>query len=169
MATGVKIRNNRITGVSEKHLNSNAIGGGVANTETTYNNEISGNIIKGYGTGITLYAKQAKVFNNVIENAGKGIFVPDEVRDTQIYGNIITNNSTEFTRGIYAHTAVMKNVQIYSNDINVKVGNTVALSSVNANTTTPNKIEVRVYDNKFNNGTAKISSSTNGVEMKNNN
>lgn len=169
LATGVKIRNNRITGVSEKHLNSNAIGGGVANTETTYNNEISGNIIKGYGTGITLYAKQAKVFNNVIENAGKGIFVPDEVRDTQIYGNIITNNSTEFTRGIYAHTAVMKNVQIYSNDINVKVGNTVALSSVNANTTTPNKIEVRVYDNKFNNGTAKISSSTNGVEMKNNN
>lgn len=169
LATGVKIRNNRITGVNDKHLNSNAIGGGVSGTETTYNNEISGNIIKGYGTGITLYAKQAKVYDNVIENAGKGIFVPDEIRDTEIYGNIITNNTDEYTRGIYAHTAVMKNVQVHSNDIDVKVGNTVAFSSVNANTPTPNKIEVTVYNNKFNNGKPKVSSTSNGIELKNNN
>ncbi|MFD1613949.1 NosD domain-containing protein [Gelatiniphilus marinus] len=168
LAKGVKIRNNRITGTSEKHLNSNAIGGGVANTETTYNNEISGNIIKGYGTGITLYAKQAKVYDNVIENAGKGIFVPNQIRDTEIYGNTITNTTDTYTRGIYAHTSVLKNVQIHSNNIDVKVGNAVSFESVNENTTTPDKVEVTVYDNFFNNSSARVFNSK-GIQILKNN
>jgi len=167
LATGIKIRNNRITGISEKHLNSNAIGGGVSNTETTYNNEISGNIIKGYGIGITLYAKEALVFDNIIENADKGIFVPDEIRDTKIYGNEITNNTSVYTRGIYAHTAVLKDIEIYDNKININVGPSVVFEGVNSDTATPDKIEVRVYENYFIKGEPKVSDSY-GIELKDN-
>ena len=165
LATGIKIRNNRITGVKESHLKSNAIGGGVGNTETTYNNEISGNTIKGYGTGVTLYAKDAKVFDNIIENANTGIFIPDHIRNTQIYGNTITSTNT-YSYGISSHTSVMENVDIKSNDIKV-TGPSVSFIKVNEDLNVDN--EVMVSDNIFNNSKSPVVSGSNGIILSNNN
>lgn len=166
LATGIKIRNNRITGVTEGALSSNAIGGGVGNTETTYNNEISGNTIKGYGTGITLYAKDAKVFDNIIENANTGIFVPDQIKNTQIYGNTITSTNT-YSYGISSHTAIMENIEVNENNIDV-TGPCISFIKVNENLTTGSD-QVLVFNNSFNNSRSPVVSGSNGVVLSNNN
>lgn len=164
LATGIKIRNNKITGTS-KHLKKAAIGAGLPNTETTYNNEISGNTIKGYRLGVSLYSKEVKIFGNTFENLETGIFVPNEVRDAEIYDNTITS-STNSSSGISAHTASMSNVVIKKNTITVK-GKPVSFVNVNIESGEENH-EVSVTENTFIASASPLVENSNGITLENN-
>lgn len=166
LATGIKIRNNRITGLTEEKMSKNAIGGGVPNTETTFNNEISGNVIKGYGTGITLYNRDVEVFNNTIENAFTGIFIPDEVSNTNIYENTIKSNFAD-SRGIASHIASLDNVNINNNVIDV-LGYPVSFINVNLEVGQENH-QVLVSENTFISPKEPQISNSIGIVLSNNN
>ncbi|MCM5663418.1 right-handed parallel beta-helix repeat-containing protein [Galbibacter mesophilus] len=144
LATGVKIINNRIIGNGD--MSENGITAGKPGTETTYNNEISGNTIEGYGTGITLYNKQVKVFDNNLVNTRNGILIPDEVEEAEIYNNTFTSNVSG-SHGIFVHIASADNVTIYENDFDT---DSYGMNFVNVNLdASAANNEVLVRDNTF--------------------
>ncbi|MCX2679169.1 right-handed parallel beta-helix repeat-containing protein [Galbibacter sp. EGI 63066] len=142
LATGVKIQNNEITG----NGTGNAITGGRSDTETTYNNEISGNVIRGFGTGITLYSKETKIYDNEIINAQNGIFIPNKVNDMEIYNNTITSDLSG-SHGVFAHIASADDVTIYNNEIDTD-GYGISFVNVNLDTSDANN-QVFVRDNNI--------------------
>ncbi|AUP77259.1 uronase [Flavivirga eckloniae] len=166
-ATGVKIKNNKITGDgTDKYIS--AIGAGKADTETTYDCEISGNTIVGYNTAITLYSKDTKIFDNETEDCRRGIFVTNSnnIRNVDIYGNTFKSDRSN-SAGFYAQLAALNDINIYENEIDVN-GNAVHFSSVNLEAGTENNT-VTVNNNFFmSSNPAKVSNS-NGIILRDNN
>ncbi len=162
-ATGVKIRNNQITGTSSNHISG--IGGGSPDTETTYNNEIYGNTVKGFQTGITLYNKDAKIYDNTFDGLVNGIFIPDEVENTEIYNNTFLSN-VNASKGIFAHIASANNLIIRDNTISVK-GSSVNFVNVNLESEDVNN-EVLISDNSLTTSGQPVIQNSNGIVLSNN-
>jgi hypothetical protein len=118
MGNGVKIINNTLT-FNPDNATSTAIKAGLSggNSESIYNNEISGNIINGYDVGINISNRDTKVFGNVINEFIAGIF-PSDIENVQIYDNTLTS-TRESSRGVFALNANFNNVTISGNEINV--------------------------------------------------
>ncbi len=117
-ANGVKIRNNTVTKNSTNFSNTAITAGREGGNETIYNNEISGNIISGYDTGINVQNRDTKVFGNTITEFITGIFPRDNLENSQIYDNILTSSRTS-SRGIFVYQVNLNNVSFNNNTINV--------------------------------------------------
>jgi hypothetical protein len=165
-ATGVKIKNNRITGDGSGTYIS-AIGAGKADTETTYDCEISGNTIIGYNTAISLYSKETQIFGNTTQNCKRGVFVTNSnnIRNVDIYNNNFTS-SRDNSSGFYAQLAPLNNVNIYENTIDVK-GYAVYFTSVNIQAGSENNT-VMVNNNSFLSSKDPKVSNSNGIILKDN-
>lgn len=112
-ANGVKVRNNRITSTGTASISA----GKPVDTDTVFDNEISGNILSGSNVGIVLYNQSVKVFDNEITNCRTGISV-NNLKNAEIYSNNIKSNVAN-AYGIYAHIATADDVIIRENDINI--------------------------------------------------
>jgi len=160
-ASGVKIIRNQITA-----NNSDTTGAGITtghpNSLTTYNNEISNNIISGYNIGIAAYQRDTKIFGNHIINFGVGI-QPKDVKNMDIYENTF-NSDKPSSIAIFGNLTSMENVNIFNNNIE-KIGReAIKMVAVNENNEN-NKVVIR--DNNFD---ASITiSRSKGIEYINNN
>ncbi|MEN3324131.1 right-handed parallel beta-helix repeat-containing protein [Mariniflexile soesokkakense] len=167
LSTGVKIRNNKITGTSAKHLNTAAIGAGDPNSDTCYNNEVSGNIVKGYEIGVSLYARDAKIYDNTLENLRYGIFITNnKVKNTDIYNNTI-KSSVANSFGFYAQLTALDNINITGNKIDVK-SNAIAFVNINLGSGENNN-KVNVNNNSIMSSRAVSVENSLGISLLNNN
>ncbi|MDO6853308.1 right-handed parallel beta-helix repeat-containing protein [Cellulophaga lytica] len=129
LANGVKIIGNTLT--SKENGSGVAIKGGRTNAdnETIYNNQISDNIIKGFGTGVYVTNRDVIVSGNNIENCKIGMnllrLTNAEVSENFIYSDL------EGSLGIAIGDTSMDNVFIKANDIKVQ-RNPIKLSGVNS-------------------------------------
>ncbi|MFL1895469.1 hypothetical protein ACJRPK_07180 [Aquimarina sp. 2-A2] len=114
---GSKIINNTITATPETSRGIGIGGGKPGNIATSYNNEISRNIVSGFTTGVVIYGKQNRVFlNQILDFEDNGIFIPDETEDSNIYANTI-RSAVAGSVGVFIHTASLKNVGVYNSTI----------------------------------------------------
>ncbi len=106
---GTKIINNRFHGAqSTSNYAIFATGDG----ETVYNNEVSGNIIKNYNTGIILSSNDIDVHDNVISGGANGIQLSKAI-NSRVYNNDITASYA----GISVSNTWLDNVEIKGNEI----------------------------------------------------
>ncbi|NER15573.1 right-handed parallel beta-helix repeat-containing protein [Spongiivirga citrea] len=114
-ASNSKIRNNTFT--AESILNKPAIIAG-GSGDTVFNNEIYGNTITGYSTGITGYLGKMKIYDNTINNTINAIQL-FEFYDAEITGNTILSSRGN-SRGITFQITHASNVLIANNSIDVQ-------------------------------------------------
>tara|TARA_R110002049_G_scaffold2235_1_gene16335 strand:- start:13763 stop:15706 length:1944 start_codon:yes stop_codon:yes gene_type:complete len=163
---GIKIRNNIIT-LNINNPGTTAIGGGrEGGNETIYNNEISGNIISGYDTGINVKNRDTKVFGNTIKEFLTGIFPRDNFENSQIYDNTLTS-SRAGSRGIFAFQINLNNIVINNNTINVK-SNPIKFTRCNLSTEALNWNVVVKSNNTYSNAQILIEQSNNIDVLDNN-
>jgi hypothetical protein len=124
-ASNSKIRNN-IFKASTDTTRPAIIASGAG--ETVFNNEISGNQIMDYGTGIAAYHGKLKIFNNDLKNISSGI-VLNKVTDMEVYENKISSAKSN-SRGITFQITSADNILIKNNVIDV-VTNHIKLIDVN--------------------------------------
>ena len=158
LASGVKIRNNTVTGTD---INAGIIGGVSRYSVTTVNNEISGNIISSAQQGIIVYNKGVKIFDNKIDNCTTGISVKS-LTDSEIYNNTITSRKAN-CYGIFSHVASVDNVMVRDNDIDVSY-KSIAFVNVNIESGQLSNT-VSVSGNELTGGKVNISNS-NGIVVK---
>lgn len=167
-ASGVKIINNLVQAKSSEE-NYAILGGRSNNYDGSFNNEISGNKIIGFGTGIVLHNRENKVFNNEIENCGIGVYMRN-VYDSEIYSNSIYSNDNlklENSRGISAFRVNVNNVEIYDNTINVK-NDPIRFMEVNEAEVATDYL-FNVYDNVLNSSVLSTISKSSGINFYKNN
>lgn len=146
LANGVKIIGNTL--ISKENGEGVAIKGGRTNAdnETIYNNQISDNIIKGFGTGIYVTNRDVIVSGNNIENCKIGMnllrLTNAEVKNNTIYSDL------EGSLGIAVGNTSMNDVFIKENDINIQ-RNPIKLSNVNSEDGFNNYV-FEITDNKLN-------------------
>jgi len=117
-ASNSKVRNNAFKALSKINKPAILVGG---SGETVFNNEVSGNTITGYDSGITVYFGKVKIFNNIINNCTTGIFL-NQIIDTDMYNNKILSN-LDNSSGIKFQLASGNNISIKNNEVNVKTRN----------------------------------------------
>ncbi|MCF7560788.1 right-handed parallel beta-helix repeat-containing protein [Sabulilitoribacter multivorans] len=106
---GTKIINNRFSkGSSDSSYAIFATGSG----ETVYNNEIGGNIIDGYTTGIILNSNDIDVHDNLITGVATGVLLTKTI-NSRVYNNDITASYS----GISVGNTWLDNVEIKGNEI----------------------------------------------------
>jgi hypothetical protein len=115
-ATNSKVRNNTFRASGDNPTKPAILAAGLG--ETVYGNEISGNRMYDYNTGITIYTGRVKIFDNIIENSVNGIALNDLI-DTEVYDNEILS-SVANSRGIAVQNTNANNVSIFNNDIAVE-------------------------------------------------
>ena len=115
-ASNSKISNNTFTASANSAISAAILAEGEG--ETTFNNEISGNIINDFGTGISANYRDIRIFGNQINNCRTGIQFKNSA-DMQVYQNTITSTSAN-SRGFMAHIANVNNVSIYQNEIHTE-------------------------------------------------
>lgn len=167
-ASGVKIINNTVKAKSTEE-NYAILGGRSDNLSGSFNNEISGNKIVGFGTGIVLHNRENKVFSNEIENCEIGIYLRS-VYDSKIYSNTIysdDNLKLENSRGISAFRVKINNVEIYDNTITVK-NDPIRFMEVN-DTDEGKDYTFNVYDNELNSSVLSSISKSSGINFYKNN
>ena len=162
-ASNSKVRNN--TFLDTDNLNNTTAILASGSGETVFNNEISGNIIKGFKTGITAYTGKMKIYDNTIIDFVNGIFLND-IKNTQIYNNNI-KSSIANSRGITFQLTSADNILIENNQIDVK---TLSLNFVGLNQGVGEEnYNVTVDNNSFISNTSICNfSDTKGVIIKNN-
>jgi hypothetical protein len=117
LAHGTKIINNTLISSSNSGTGIKA-GRTNADDATIYNNEVYGNSIKGFGTGIMVSNKDVTVYNNDIEDCLIGVTLIGLTNGT-IENNTISSN-LEGSLGITIGTTYANGVIIKGNNINVK-------------------------------------------------
>jgi hypothetical protein len=163
LASGVIIRNNQLTGSDRTSGSPAMVAGSSDYSDTVYNNEISGNTIENYATGMVLYSQDVTVFENTINDCKTGISISD-LKDAEIYSNTITSER-ETSYGIFAHVATVDNVLIRNNIISVPY-KPIAFVNVNIEEGQENNV-VTVRDNDLSGGEVSIHNS-NGIVVSGN-
>ncbi|SFW16611.1 NosD domain-containing protein [Cellulophaga fucicola] len=167
-ASGVKIINNLVQAKSEEQKFA-ILGGRSDNSVGSFDNEISGNKIIGYGIGIVIHNRENLVFDNEIENCGVGIYLRN-LSNSKVYSNTIysdENLKSENSRGISAFRANINDVEIYKNIINVK-NDPMRLMEVN-DTDEGEDYAFNVYDNELNSSVLSTISKSSGINFYENN
>ncbi len=120
LAHGTRIIGNRVIAVTDKMKEiGNGIKAGRANVddETIYNNEIYGNTVEGFGTGIYVTNRDVIVRDNTTENCRIGMNL------IKLTNGTIQNNTIRSTRegslGVSVSSTLMNGVLLSSNDIQV--------------------------------------------------
>src|SRR5690606_10571184 len=132
--------------------------------ETVYNNKVFGNLIEGYGVGISSYYKNVEISDNVINNCNTGIQLK-EAENVIIQNNKISNSNGG--TGITWHITKANNVQILNNEINVR-NNSIFFVQLNrdvASISTP----INVIGNTFTGIGPSVISNSSGIVYKDNN
>ena len=122
-----KIQNNIIHSPVYHPQPGTLIGDSQHETATTYNNEISGNRITNFLSGVDVSHKDLRISNNIITNCRNGIRL-HHLKDTNISQNIITSDIVNFsddddstenitTYGLYSANQYLSNVVIEDNTI----------------------------------------------------
>ncbi|WP_378187997.1 uronase [Aquimarina sp. W85] len=158
---GTKIRNNEFKRISDKSSSTAIVGGRPDNMLSTYNNQISGNKIYGYSSGITVFGRKNKVFSNLIENCDQGIFLR-VLEDSRLYANTI-NSTVSGSKGFFGHMTSMKNVYIYNSHVSV-VSDPFKFVRVNYQSDEANNTFI-LRHNKFNSNARAVISDTRGLTM----
>lgn len=127
-ATGTIIRNN----VLEPKVPGTGLGinAGQQDSETSSNNQVYGNTITNYGTGMHVYGKDNKVHDNIIKNCETGI-MGKNIKNTEIYENSITSENAD-SRGLFFHVTDLEDVSITNNTIDTP-NNPFTFTLVNVN------------------------------------
>jgi len=112
--------------------------------ETVFNNEVSGNNISGYKTGIVVSSNEAYVHDNVLDNLEVAIQL-SRANDPRVIDNIITKSD----KGITATNTFVKNAEIRGNTITTTDGFHMFFSSVNLENAITQSYELNVIDNTF--------------------
>ncbi|BAX82612.1 right-handed parallel beta-helix repeat-containing protein [Labilibaculum antarcticum] len=159
LASGVKVKENIITSLINS--TSGIIGGRPGGNGTIFGNEISGNIVKGFVTGIRVNNVDLKVYENEIENCIIGIALGD-LDNADIYDNSISTERDANCYGIYAHIGSLDDVRIQNNKIEVSY-KPIAFTNVNLEEGHEDNI-VTLKDNDLNGGEVHISNSNGIVE-----
>lgn len=155
-ASNSKIRNNTfIASVDPKKPAIIAGGGG----ETVFNNEISGNTIKGYGVAIAPNFKSLQVYDNKIIDCIVGIQLKASSQ-MKIYNNTISSTH-ERSRGIMAHIANVNDVEIFNNKIEV-VANSLYFVQLNKEALA-DTYSINVNNNEFTTSSIAIFSNSRGI------
>ncbi|WP_430813457.1 hypothetical protein [Carboxylicivirga sp. RSCT41] len=155
LANGVRIINNVINAQADDVALK---GGKPQNSETIFNNEISGNTVNSGNLGISIYNQDIDVYDNIIKNCKTGIMINDII-GSNIYGNKISSDVTN-SYGIFTHIASADKVQIYENDINTTF-KPIAFVNVNIEQGTEAN-QITLSNNELNGGEVSISNS-NGI------
>ena len=158
-----EIRNNKLISSSKSSESPAIIAGGRG--ESVFNNEISGNVIEGYGVGIVAYYDDVRVLNNIINECGTGIQLK-EITNSTISNNKI-NSTVSISRGIMAHLTSANNVSVSNNEINVVV-DAFYLVELNRGSGQDN-FKLNVSENIINSTNGKITfSNINGLNFESN-
>jgi len=110
--------------------------------ETVFNNEVGGNNISGYKTGVVVASNGAYVHDNIIDNVAVGIQL-SRANDPRIIDNTITRAA----KGITATNTFVKNGEIKGNQITTTNGFHMFFSSLNLEDATTQSYEVKVIGN----------------------
>ncbi|MDH7446566.1 NosD domain-containing protein [Aquimarina sp. 2201CG14-23] len=158
-ASGIKIRGNTIVADPNDTTGAGITTGHPA-SETTFNNEVSNNTVRGYNIGIAAYQRDTEIFGNTLEDFGVGI-QPKDIKNFNIYDNTFTS-SKDNSIAIFGNLTTMENVNIYNNNV-VSVGReSVKFVAVNEDASAAN-YKVTVENNDFaNSGTF---SRSNGIDF----
>lgn len=159
LASGVKVKGNKIT--SPINSTSGIIGGRPGGNGTIFGNEISGNIVKGFKTGIRVHNVDLKVYENEIEDCTVGISLGD-LNNADIYDNSISTERDANCYGIYAHIGSLDDVRIRKNEIEVAY-KPIAFTNINIEVGEDENL-VTVKNNNLNGGKVHISNSNGIVE-----
>ncbi|MFL1895419.1 right-handed parallel beta-helix repeat-containing protein [Aquimarina sp. 2-A2] len=131
VANGVRIANNTFEASDAEAANGNAITAGVAYATEhplVFDNEVYGNTITGYHTGINAGGQNTKIYENYIE--GYNGIVLSSGRGIGLHNTTISNNTIKVTKyGISARKSLDK-VYITNNTIESESGPLV-LSGIN--------------------------------------
>lgn len=125
-----KIINNTVVAPSTGG-NTAIKGGKNTSSDSIFDNEISGNTIVGFDTGINVQNRDVLVYNNTITDFLTGIF-PIHLRDSKIYNNTMSSDR-ESSKGIFINVTTLDGVLIENNDITAKA-NSIKVTSCNATT-----------------------------------
>ncbi|MFH6769245.1 right-handed parallel beta-helix repeat-containing protein [Gaetbulibacter aquiaggeris] len=160
-ASNSKIRNNTFTaGDGSNGTAILAAGFG----ETVFNNEVSGNEISGYSTGVTVYNGKLKIFDNIMTNNFRGV-VMDNVDDMEVYSNIINSNLSN-SNGFTFQITRANNINIYDNEVNV-VGLHIRAVDLNQNFDDQNN-NILFDNNQFISSAVTQFSKSTGLTLRNN-
>ncbi|WP_158293162.1 right-handed parallel beta-helix repeat-containing protein [Tamlana fucoidanivorans] len=161
-ASNSKIRNNTFKAMAGS--NSAAILA-TGEGETVFNNEIYGNTITGYDSGITIYTGKVKVYDNIINDCAKGLFL-QSITNMEISNNRITSQKNN-SAGITIQLTKADKLNITNNEIDVK---TIHLNFVGLNQGVGDgNYKVNVENNSFKSSTSFSDfASASGVIFKNN-
>ncbi len=115
LTNGTKILNNRFNaaGAAKDSWAIFTAGGG----ETVFNNEVGGNTISGYTTGIVVSSNEAYVHDNTISNGAVGIQL-SKPNDTRV----INNKVDVAEKGITATNTFINNGEIRGNEVTTASG-----------------------------------------------
>ena len=156
-----KVINNTFTAVSNP-IKPAIIAGGSG--DSVFNNEISGNTINNYGTGISANHRDIVISNNTLNNCITGIQFKNSA-DMQVFNNTF-QATTSGCRGIMGHLATMNNIEIYNNVFNI-TSNALYFVQLNKAAGEENNM-VYVHDNNFDSAGPPIFSNSNGINLQDN-
>jgi hypothetical protein len=151
LAHGVKIINNTVRATVDKIKSSGTgikAGRTNADDETIYDNEVYGNTVIDFGTGIMVSNRDANVFNNNVEDCGVGVTIIG-LTNSKIENNTISS-ARDGSLGISMGTTYAKDVSITGNDITVK-RNPLKFNKSNADSDYSNYV-VTINNNTLRNG-----------------
>ncbi|WP_084050129.1 right-handed parallel beta-helix repeat-containing protein [Aquimarina macrocephali] len=162
LANNTKILNNTLTadGIGLESWAIFASGTG----ETVFNNEVGGNKISGYKTGIVVASNEAYIHDNTIDNVAVGIQL-SRANDPRVIDNTITRAD----KGITATNTFAKNAEIRGNRITTSNGFHMFFSSLNLEDATTQSYKVNVIGNTLINAKKITISNTYGVIFSENN
>lgn len=145
LGTGNIIRNNTIVEAAGAN-DRTGIRAGKNSTLSNFGNEVYGNTIIGFETGIRVGGPNAKIHRNIIQNFRASGIDFKKVASTPVYLNKITSNVAG-AKGMYAHVTFLNKTNIYANTIEVP-GNGLVFTFVNDGAIDSN-YEFAIYNNKI--------------------
>lgn len=116
LASGTRIKNNTFTYDPNFHADVAVIGGS-SRTTTISDNEVSGNTITGYNSGIRIYGANHDVYENEIFNCTIGL-TGNDVKNTK-YRNNLVQSASQLDRGIAFNSTTLDQVEFTGNTIDV--------------------------------------------------
>ncbi|WP_298316353.1 right-handed parallel beta-helix repeat-containing protein [uncultured Aquimarina sp.] len=162
LTNGTKILNNRFNAAGSATESWAIFAAGTG--ETVFNNEIAGNEIAGYTTGIVVSSNEAYVHDNSISDVAVGLQMskPNDAR-------VIDNDIVASEKGIAATNTFINNGEIRGNNITTTNGNGfhIFFSTLN-NTDETRNYSVILEENKFFNSNKVTFANANGVTFRNN-
>ncbi|QBA63884.1 right-handed parallel beta-helix repeat-containing protein [Muriicola soli] len=160
---GSIIRNNTVDAGSSEGIGAGIKGGKTSTTgDSIYDNEIYGNTIIGYNTGINVSNRDVKVYDNFISQCKTGIFLLN-IRNSQINSNEISSQ-VPGSNGIVGQITSLDNIEIFENEVDV-VSDAIKMVKVNEDLQSNNFL---VRDNIFNSNSRSNISLSSGLNFINN-